>query len=115
MPRRSCLTIADKLKIIEYAELNKSSLRTLAGIFKVGKSHVGEILKRKMEICEAARCGAKLKSRRCGVRKKLITEEEGEIARTEHILLLILMVCGARLGQNEFSTKFLICYYKVCM
>lgn len=107
MPRRSCLTIADKLKIIEYAELNKSSLRTLAGIFKVGKSHVGEILKRKVEICEAARCGAKLKSRKCGVRKKLITEEEGEIARTQKLLILV----GERraTGQKGFSTKFVLC------
>lgn len=62
MPKRS-LTIREKLEIINYAELNNSSLRALAKVFNVGKSHVGEILKHKEEVKQAAISGETLKSK----------------------------------------------------
>lgn len=65
MPRGTSLTIKEKLAIIEYAETNGSSLRALAKVFNVGKSHVGQILRHKEAVKQAA-CsayGAKLKSR----------------------------------------------------
>lgn len=49
MPR-SYLTLDEKLRIIDYSEEHRISLRKLARIFKVGKSLVGEIIKRKDEI-----------------------------------------------------------------
>lgn len=80
MPRRCSLTISEKLEIIEFAQYNKLSLRALANIFNVGKSHVGEILKHKTEILQAAKSGAKLKSR-MSIRKlhqQYSATEEGE-------------------------------------
>lgn len=79
MPRRSCLTVAEKLRIVEYAEAHRVSLRAMARVFNVGKSHIGEILKRKAEILQAAAEGAQSpKTRRC----HRVKEEEGESERT---------------------------------
>lgn len=64
MPKRCRLTVSEKLQIIEYAESNSLSLRAVAKVFNVGKSHVGEILRHRQEVKQAARSGgAKLKSK----------------------------------------------------
>lgn len=83
MSKRSSLTISEKLDIIKYADSNRLSLRALARIFSVGKSHIGEILKHRTEIEEAAKSGAKLKTRIGSrrLRKHYGGDEQGEIER----------------------------------
>lgn len=102
MPRGTSLTLKQQLAIIEYAELNGSSLRALARVFNVGKSHVGQLLKHR-EAVKLAACtvsSANLKNR-ISLRQlqRLQQEDHGDgEGEREHIIFKLVF------AHRAFST-----------